>query len=246
MSKYLSVGTAFALLAISSLAAGADTGYKGFSQPTTGYEVGIERQVELVSDNKVVQRTFGRLQRTYDWEIYKDTRGSTVDVEVKAGVILGQYKGSLALSDGYGSFTEVRGGVNVKALGLYTFNANKVDPFIGASVEYEFMSRPRTEWQADAVAGLKLNITNNKDLSVRYSHVLAHGMEYHNKIGAIRQDDGYAVALIGTKRNADNTSHSLTLEYERFDKGDMYSKDGKAIAYEPDTDNWLLSYKKTF
>ena len=217
--------------------------YKGFNNPTKGIEIGLEQQIETIepNDEKVVQRTFARVQRTYDWQVYKDLNLNTFDVEVKAGLIGGQYKGSKTISEGYGSFKEFRGGVNAEVSGIYTLNTAKVDPFAGVLASYEFMSRPRSEYQADAVAGIKFNVDDSTDLSLRYRHVLIHGMDYHSSNMNLRQDDGHAIALIGTKRMSNNTSHTLKLEYENFDIGEV-----KSYGYEPDTDNWLLSYKKTF
>lgn len=243
MKNIMIFGTGALVALASSIAVAEDLGWQGFDNPTTGYEVGIEKQIETIepNDEKVVQRTFGRLQRTYDWQVYKDREGSTFDVEAKAGLMGGQYKGSLKVSDGYGSFNEFRGGVTGEVAGVYTLNTSKIDPFIGGLVAYEFMSRPRSEWQTDALAGVKFNIGDDKDLSLRYRHVLAHGMDYHNSHGRIRQDDGYSIALIGTKRMANKTSHTVKLEYEKFDIGEL-----KSFGYEPDTANWLVTYKKTF
>lgn len=109
------------------------------------------------------------------------------------------------------------------------------------SVETEFFSAPRGEWQTDALVGLKFNVADDKDLSVRYSKTLAHGFNYFNDDKTFRQDDGSAIALIATKHNADKTSHTIKVEYENFDDGAI-TKNG----YEPQTDNWLVTYKKTF
>lgn len=243
MKKISIIGLSTILVMTSNLALAQTTGYVGFINPIKGYEYGIEQQIETIepNDEKVVQRTFARLQRTYDWEIYKDNRGSTFDVEVKGGLMGGQYKGSRKVSDGYGSLIKFRGGFTGEASGIYTFNTSNVDPFIGLSVDYEFMSRPRSEYQTDALAGLKFNVSDDKDLSLRYSKTLAHGMYYHEESESIRQDDGYTIALIGTKTNPDKTSHTIKLEYEHFNAGKT-----TAFGYEPDTDNWLVTYKKTF
>lgn len=222
-------------------------GYQGFKDPTYGIELGLEQQSEYVEDRKVVQRTYGRAQGTVDWEVYKDVRGSTVDAGIKAGLIGGKYKGSNSLENEFGSIKESSFGGTGEASVVYTHNNRTIDPFIGLKAEFEHIKSPRIEYQADALAGVRFNVSDDKDLSIRYGHTLIHGMNYYRRESVrYRQDDGYAVALIGTKRMPNKTSHTLKLEYEHFDKSPLLARGEGLFSYEPDTDNWLLSYKKTF
>lgn len=240
---------ASSLISAQAQAQESNSNYVGFKNPVKGIEYGIERQQEFLRANheKVVQRTYGRAVGTLDWQVYKDPKGSTVDVGVKGGLLAGQYKGSMVIADGYGSHTEFRGGAIGELAGTYTYNTSVVDPYIGLRSEIEFTSRPRTEWQIDAVSGLRFNVADDKDLSVQYNHTLAHGFDYHKKGKTPQQDDGYAISLIGTKRTTDTASHSIKLTYEHFKQGDVvYWVGGAGAGYEPDTDNWLLAYQRTF
>ena len=225
-------------------------GYSGFKNPVYGYEVGVERQLEVLDDNsKFVNRTMARIQGTVDWENYKDERGSTVDTEFKGGVMIGHYKGSdYGSGDSYGSRKEIRTGFTGEVATTYTYNTEKVDPFLGASVDMELGNNQRIEWQGDAIAGVKFNVSDNRDLSVRYQKTLAHGLSYFDSEKDVdyRQDDGFAVALIGEQRNPDGTTQTLKVEYERFEKSDMVVKSNGSGSYEPEISNIMVSYKKTF
>ncbi|MBO6224178.1 MAG: hypothetical protein J6N72_01805, partial [Psychrobacter sp.] len=203
-TKLVFIGIGIAL--VSNITYAQNTEYVGFNNPVKGIEYGVEHQLETVKGDRFVERVFARVQRTYDWEIYKDEKGSTFDVEVKGGAIFGRYKG--ATDDGdYGSKVDFRTGLRAEAQGTYTYNMDKVDPFVGLSTDVEVIRAPRIEWQADAVAGVKFNIDEDKDLSVAYSKTLAHGFNYYKEDKKYRQDKGHAIALIGTKRN-NKTSQS--------------------------------------
>lgn len=222
-------------------------GYSGFSNPVVGYEIGLERQLE-VEDNgdKFVNRLMARYQSTFEWEVAKDKRGSTFDVEAKGGLTIGRYKGSeFGSNDPYGSVVTVRTGFTGEALGVYTYNTDKIDPFYGASADFEFVNTKRYEWQADAIVGAKFNVTDTQDLSVRYQKTLAHGLTYTKEGKDYRQDEGYAIALIGEQRNPDGSTHTLKLEHEHFDRSPSIIHDGRR-SHEPKIGNTMLSYQKTF
>jgi hypothetical protein len=246
-------GAGIAIALASSMAA-AQTGFVGFNSPTKGVEVGFEQQIERIENEapdfrnrRVVQRTYARVHGTLDWQVYENVKGDTFDVGVKAGVLAGQYKGSKTISDEFGSLTRFRGGVNSEISGVYTKNLGKISPFVGVRAEAEWVDRPRFEWQGDALAGVRLNVTDTTDLSLQYSRTLAHGFNYYDEDdgddNTYRQDDGQAIAIVGTKYMTDNTSHSLKISYENFEKSDV---DNAFEKYEPDTDNWLVTYKRTF
>ncbi len=233
------------LLGAVSFQATADVNYKNY---VVGDEYGVEYQLERVDGDKYVERTLGRRLKTFDWSLYRDDKGNTLDSEAKIGAILGYYKGSdVGSGNEFGSLTSGLAGITGEASSSYTFNLNKVDPFIGLSTDMELRSMNyRLEWQADVLTGVKFNVSENKDISIKYQKTLAHGMSYFADNGQrYRQDDGYAVALIGTKRTNTGGSHSLKLQYQHFDIGpDILLKDGSS-SYEPDTVNWLISYKRT-
>lgn len=217
-----------------------------FSNPTYGYEIGYERQLETDQGEDFVERTFGRALATAEWQLHKNKRGDDLTLELKAGGFAGKYKGALKYEDEFGSLTTFRGGVTTEALGLYTFNTGRVDPSLGLSGVFEANGgHRRSEWQADAVAALKFDLTNNKDLTLMYKKTLAHGMYYFKEENSYRQDDGYLIALIGTKHMPDNTTRSIKLAYEDFEIGDIIQLPN-TISYEPDTVNILLSYSRTF
>ena len=213
---------------------------------TYGYEVGIEDQLERIDGNNFARRTPLRLQGTVDWQAYKDKQGSSFDVHAKGGAILGRYKGSSYGEYNYGSLIKAWGGVTGEVAGVYTYNAGVVDPIIGLSVDLEVADRLRAEWQSDAIVGLKLKVDDDKSLTVRYQKSLIHGVEYIIDDRSYRQDDGYGVALIGTKYMTDGTSRSVKIEYEHFNKSDIKQHDNGMFGYEPDAANWLVSYQKTF
>lgn len=244
------IGASLALASVSVLAANDQSNYIGFANPTKGVEFGFEHQKELVDGEDFVQRVYGRAQRTYDWEVYKDASGNTIDVEAKGGVMLGRYKGS-EKPDGisekeYGSYVYTDFGVTGDATALYTLNTGRISPVAGLKGEVAVRRTSRIEYQADALAGVKFAVAGDSDLTLRYGKTLVHGISYLETNEDYRQDDGYSVALIGTKRMPNKTSHTLKLEYEYFEKGDTLDIDDNWIGFEPPTTNWLLSYKKTF
>lgn len=220
-----------------------------FSNPTLGDEYGIEYQLEKNDDGKFVERTLARYQRTYDWQPHINENGNSFDREAKIGSVLGYYKGSkLGSGDDFGSYEAALVGITGEAIGTYTFDTGKMKPLVGLSVDAELLNIDRRiEWQADALVGLKFDVSSDKDLVVRYRKTLVHGMNYLARSDErYRQDDGYAVALIGTKRLPRGKSHSIKLQYEHFDAGPRRDLSDGWFGWEPETENWLVSYKRTF
>lgn len=214
-----------------------------------GYEVGLENQLETVEGENFVQRNFLRYQATRDKTFPISESNQSVHVEVKGGPMVGHYIGSPANDPDakYGDKKSIRTGLTGEAVATYNINTKHITPFVGLSADAELMTQPRLEWQTDAVAGVKFNVAKDKDLTLRYQHTLLHKFHYFiDEDETYKQNDGFAVGLIGTKYNKDGTSQSLRLEYERFDKGDITYYENGGGGYEPKTDNWLLSYKKTF
>lgn len=241
------LGLTFAFTAMGIIMPAQSQAAAGFSQPTYGYELGAEQQLETAFGRDVVERTYGRALATVEWQLYENPRGDTFDLELKGGAFAGKYKGSMKVEDEFGSLTQTRVGVTTEAMGLYTLNAGKADPFLGLSGVVEAVNQnTRAEWQADVVTGVKFQVADDKDLSLMYKKTLAHGMKYYNPERSYRQDDGYLVALIGTKHMPDATTRSIKLAYEFFDVGDMRQEPNGGVSYEPDTRNILVSYSRTF
>lgn len=220
--------------------------------PTYGYEYGMEYQLEKVDGDKFVERTFARLQGTVDWTPYENKKnGNQLDTEFKMGAIAGQYKGALN-GEEFGTLKEFLSGFTGSATAKYTINNSYIDPFLGMTSEFEGIGGDHTkryEWQYDALVGAKFNTSNDTNLIISYQNTLGHGMRYI-KSGAAdrkyRQDDGYAVAIIAQKNYPSGKSRSVRVKYEHFDDGKNATLDGVDIGYEPNTSNWLLSYKATF
>lgn len=214
-----------------------------------GREVGFENQLETVEGDNFVQRNFLRYQATRDKTFPISEGNQNIHVEVKGGPMIGHYIGASATDPDakYGDKKSIRTGLTGEAVATYNIDTKYVDPFIGLSADAELMTQPRIEWQADAVAGIKFNVAKDKDLALRYQHTLLHKFHYfYDEDKTFKQNNGFAVGLIGTKYNRNGTSHSIRLEYERFDKGDITYFGNGWSGYEPKTENWLLSYKKTF
>lgn len=214
-----------------------------------GREIGYENQLETIDGEKFVQRRFVRYQYTGEKNFPVLDDKQSIHVEIKGGPMVGHYKGSYLydLDAEYGDLEQIKAGFTGETVATYNFDTKYIDPFIGLSLDTEVFSHPRLEWQTDAVAGATFNIAKDKDLTLRYQHTLKHRFYYYGDDDkTYDQDDGFAVGLIGTKYNKDGTSQSLRLEYERFDKGEVKHFEGGWSGYEPKTDNWLLSYKKTF
>ena len=240
----LSLATAFIFAAIPLQ---SNAGVK-FDSPTYGYELGVERQLETAFGRDVVERTYGRALGTAEWQLYNNQRGDTFDFQIKGGAYVGKYKGSKFVEDEFGSVVQTRAGVTSEAQGVYTLNTGKVSPLIGVSgvLESTLTHNARIEWQADAIAGVKFDISTNNDLSLIYKKTLVHGFDYTSQGKQYNQDDGYLVALVGTRRMADNTTRSVKLAYERFEVGDFRQESNGGVSYEPDTENILVSYSRTF
>lgn len=223
-----------------------------FNDPTYGREYGLEHQLETVDGEDFVERIYGRLILTTEWDLDKNKRGDVWNAKIKGGALVGRYKGSLVEDDDYGSLVKTQGGITAEAETTYTFNAGKVDPVVGVSGVFDFTGGyRRTEWQADAIAGVKIDINHSDDMTVLYKKTLAHGFNYVDEDDVkYRQDDGYAVSLIGTRHLLNGRKRSIAVTYENFEASPYVYKTrpdgGINRSYEPDTANTMISYSHTF
>lgn len=246
MSKFILTYLSLTLVATLNVSVHANDNFNGFKNPIYGYEVGLERQLEIVDDSKFVNRLMTRYQGTVDWNLYSHPNGHEINTLSKAGLMIGRYKGSaFGTDDEYGSLILTRGGFTGEILTQYTYNTNKLDPFAGLSADLEINNEKRIEWQSDILLGVTYNISDKHDLSVRYQHPVIHKLTYTSDSTTYNQDDGYAVAVIGKQYDDNGHTHTIKLEYEHFNESPKI-KSGNTISYEPEISNILLSYKRTY
>lgn len=84
--KFHKSQVASVFIILGSLASSPALAKLDFSNPVMGNEFGVEHQLERIDGEKFVERTFARWQRTFDWQMHKDERGSSFDAEAKIGL----------------------------------------------------------------------------------------------------------------------------------------------------------------
>lgn len=77
--KFHKSQVASVFIILGSLASSPALAKLDFSNPVMGNEFGVEHQLERIDGEKFVERTF-------DWQMHKDERGSSFDAEAKIGL----------------------------------------------------------------------------------------------------------------------------------------------------------------
>ena len=215
-----------------------------------GYEIGVEQQLEFeaVDDTKFVKRTLGRYLSTVRADVYRNDRGDNLDVEAKAGLVLGHYKGSeYGVDEPYGSLVRGDIGAIAEITALYHISNKSVRPFVGIDAKVEGIIGPRIDMQTDALIGANYKISDVHEVGIEYHKALARKVAYLNKGWTYTQDDVFGVAVYGTKnRVSGKGSDTIRIEWEKLAESDAHYFSNSDGSYEPLGHNVLLSYKRTF